>query len=115
MKTPNSEEPEVPASPDEVKTSIQITQFQGEKYGGSQSFRISGQKAVEIHKILAPLTKLYPIITKPSGSVRVQLFEFRESSGAYRKRQGATITLHAAYLYDVARWVKKVLSRNELL
>lgn len=115
MRTPNSEEPTVPASPEEVKTSIQITQFQGKKYDGSQSFRISGQKAMEIQKILVPLTRLYPIIAEPSGSVRVQLFEFRGSSGAYRKKQGATLTLHAAYLYDVVRWVKKILTRNELL
>jgi hypothetical protein len=98
---------------EKVKTAIQITQFQGDKYSGSQSFRVSGQKAKDIQKILTPITKLYPIVTKPSGSVRVQLFEFQE--GTYRKRQGVTLTLHAAYLYDVAKWVKKILTRNKLL
>lgn len=96
-----------------VKTAIQISQFQGDKYSGSQSFRISGQKVRDIQKILTPLTKLYPIITKPSGSVRVQLFEFQD--GSYRKKRGATLTLHSAYLYDVARWVRKMLMRNKLI
>lgn len=90
-----SEEPDVGALDDEVKTVVQISQYNGGQFmKGSKTHTIHGCRAHGIIEKIKSLKEEFKKEGKPFYAVRIQISEYRKNTGAYRKQQGSCVTLY---------------------
>ncbi len=112
---PPSEGPNIPALDDDVKTRIQITLQQKSKYvrGSTGNFVVKKVKAAVLYRLLNVLLETYPKVKGSNQVVRVQLTEYRDDGGNYRKKCGDNLNLHNAEIAPVIAFIHTIILKND--